>query len=320
MKTLIIENAPEKVAHEIQSEIGPMYQQAVSLCERAQEIQVTQEEDKKGMSLAKESRLALRKLRTTAVNKCKELKSDSLAYGRAIDAARRQVEGLFKPAEDHLLMQETFAERMEVERAKKCRAEREAVLVKAGGNPDFYAQLEKMPDSEFKALIEVVEVKTALQKAEAEEAERLGKEAAEKERLERERLAAENAKLRAEAIERDRLAAIERTKAQAEQRERERIAEKQRAEQQAIIDEERRKREALEAKERAEQVRIEAETKAKEEAEKAAANAPAVERLKALKISVFDERFRGFSDEVNNKLNMVRHNWNVGIQNIIENL
>lgn len=318
MKSLIIENAPEKVAHEIQTEIGPMYQQAVSLCEQASEIQVTQEEDKKGMSLAKESRLALRKLRTTAVNKCKELKSDSLAYGRAIDAARRQVEGLFKPAEDHLLMQETFAERMEVERAKKCRAERETVLVKAGGNPDFYAQLEKMPDSEFKTLIKETEARVARQKAEAEEAERLAKEAAEKERLERERLAAENAKLRAEAIERDRLAAIERTKAQAEQRERERIAERLRAEQQAIIDEERSKRESLESEQRAEQARIEAETKAKEEAEKAAANAPEIERLKALKISVFDERFRGFSDKANNRLSMIRINWNAGIQDIIE--
>jgi hypothetical protein len=316
MQTLIIENAPEKVASEIQAEIGPMYQKAVSLCGQAHEIQVTEEQDVSGMALAKESRLALRKLRTTAVKRCTELKADSLAYGRAIDAARRQVEGLFKPAEEHLLMQETFAERMEAESVKKCRAEREAALLKAGGNPDFYAQLEKIPDSEFKNLIEETEARAARQKAEFEERERLEKEAAEKDRLERQRLAKENARLKAEAEERERLAAIERAKLQVVERERQSIAERQ----QAALDEERRKREALEGKQRAEQAMAEAEAKAKEEAEKAAANAPTADRLNYLKFSVFDDKFKGFSDDVRSKLNALRHQWNNGIQNIIDNL
>jgi hypothetical protein len=64
----------------------------------------------------------------------------------------------------------------------------------------------------------------------------------------------------------------------------------------------------------------EAEAKAKEEAEKAAANAPTADRLNYLKFSVFDDKFKGFSDDVRSKLNALRHQWNNGIQNIIDNL
>jgi hypothetical protein len=302
MKNLIIENAPEKVAHQIQAEVGPMYAQASGLCAQAYDIQVSDEKDTQGMNAAKASRLTLRKLRTTAVKKCAELKSDSLAYGRAIDAARRQVEDLFKPAEDHLLMQETYAQRIEVERAMKCRAEREAVLVGAGGDPGIYAQLEKMPDSEFAALIEQVKERVAKIKADAEERERIEKEAAQRDQLERLRLAEENAMLKAEAAER------------------ERIAEKQRAQQQAIIDEERSRREELEAKQRAEQARADAEAKAKADAEKDAANAPLKQRLAALKMSPLQDKFTSFPLEIGCKIQRLITGWNNEIQIIINDM
>lgn len=281
MKTLII-NAPEKVAHQIQKEIGPLYSQAQSMCAQANEIQVSDEQDANGMKLARESRLALRKLRVDAVNKCKDLKADALATGKAIDETRRMVEDLFKPTEEHLMLQETFAERAQKERVEARRREREQLIVDSGGNPWDHNGFADMADSVFGALIEGIKHEVSRRKAEAEENKRRIKEMEERDRIERKRLAEENARLRAEAIEREKLAAIKRTKDQAEQRERERIAEKRRAAQQAIIDEERRKREALEDQQRKEQARIQAEAKVKEDEERARRNAPIKDKLEAL--------------------------------------
>lgn len=316
MKTLTI-NAPEKVANQIQREIGPLYNQAQSLCSQAFEIEVKEESDMRTQLLAKESRLALRKLRTTATNKCKELKADALATGRAIDETRRMVEDLFKPAEEHLMLQETYAERMQKDRAEARRREREQLIINAGGNPWDHNGFADMADSVFGSLIEGIKHEVSRRKAEAEENARRIKEQEERERLERKRLAEENERLRAEAIERERLAAIERTKAQAEQRERERIAEKQRAQQQAIIDEERRKREALEAQQRA-------EAKAKEDAERARLNAPLKDKLKALKMDPNDsqyeflkQKFIPYQSEI--FIDAIE-NWNEAIEEIIQYL
>jgi hypothetical protein len=231
MNTLTI-NAPEKVAHQIQTEIGPLYSQAQSMCAQANEIQVSDEQDTNGMKLARESRLALRKLRVDAVNKCKDLKADAIATGKAIDETRRMVEDLFKPTEEHLMLQETFAERAQKDRAEARHREREQLIFAAGGNPLDHRGFADMADSVFGALIEGIKHEVARRKAEQEENAKRIKEMEERDRIERKRLAEENARLRAEAIEREKLAAIERTKAQAEQRERERIAEKQRAAQQ----------------------------------------------------------------------------------------
>ena len=287
------------------------------MCAQANEIQVSDEQDTNGMKLARESRLALRKLRVDAVNKCKDLKADAIATGKAIDETRRMVEDLFKPTEEHLMLQETFAERAQKDRAEARHREREQLIFAAGGNPLDHRGFSDMADSVFGALIEGIKHEVARRKAEQEENAKRIKEMEERDRIERKRLAEENARLRAEAIEREKLAAIERTKAQAEQRERERIAEKQRAAQQAIIDEERRKREALEAQQRA-------EAKAKKEAERAKANAPLNEKLESLKMKTFTES----NNEIMNELpeGLDEHfvhaidAWNNSIDNIIENL
>ena len=308
MKTLTID-APEKVAHQIQTEIGPLYNQAQSLCSQAFEIEVKEESDMRTQSLAREARLALRKLRTTAVNKCKEHKADALTTCRAIDETRRMVEDLFKPAEEHLMLQETYAERMQKERAEARRREREQLIVDAGGNPWDHNGFSEMADSVFGSLIEGIKREVARRKAEAEENAKRIKEQEARDRLERQRLAEENARLKAEAEQRERLAAIERTKLQAVERERQRIAERQ----QAALDEERRKREALEAKQRAEQARAEAEAKAK-------ANAPVADKLKALKKSIFNPEFDNLPEDTHRQLATLIDVWNRGIDRIIQTL
>lgn len=82
---------------------------------------VTQIEE---MKQAREGRLALKNVRVAADKKRKELKAESLNYGRAVQSAYNLIEYKIKKIEDHLLEQEKFVERKEAERIAKLKAER----------------------------------------------------------------------------------------------------------------------------------------------------------------------------------------------------
>lgn len=296
MSELQIEGPPQ-VTERLMAEIGPMHSRAVNLCAQAFKINVTEEHDSKGMKLARESRLALRKLRTTAVNKCKDLKADALATGRAIDQTRRTIEDLFNPAEAHLLNMETFAERKQAERAEARRREREQAIIQAGGSTWDHAGFEDIADSEFHALIEGIKHEVARKKAEAEENQRRIEEQRLKEEAEAKRIREENTRLKAEAEERDRKAAEERRQ-QEEQLESERQA-------RLKAEEENRKAKAA----------AEAEARAKARAEEIRRNAPVVDKLKALRMDSFD--YNNFPEDIHRQLETLVDVWNRGIDRII---
>lgn len=298
MSTLKI-TGPEKVTQKLMAEIGPMHSKAVDLCKQAYTITVSDEDDVKKMKLARESRLALRKLRTSSVNRCKEIKSDALAECKAIDETRRIIEGLFQPAEQHLLYQETFADRKRQERAEARRREREQLILSAGGIADDYKGFDELADSEFQALIEGIKSKVAKEKAEAEENQRRIEEQRLKDEAEAKRIREENARLKSEAQERERKAAEERNQQQA----------KLEAERQARLKAEEENRKAKEA--------AEAESAAKEKAERDKLNAPIAERLKMLFIQ---PDMSGLPVKIQFKINHAVDKYNSEIQAIINSL
>lgn len=310
MNELIIK-APENVERQIRSEIGPMYTQAVTICQDAYKLEVTDEDDKDGQTSARVSRMTLRRLRIDAVNKCKELKADALATGKAIDETRRKIEDLFKPAEDHLLMQETFAERMAAERAKARQAERESAITQVGGNPLDYRGFADMADSQFSALIEGIKHEVARRKAQEEEDRKRIQEQEEKDKLERNRLAEENARLKAEAEQREAEAAKERSKARMEQMQRD-----------AELRAERAKIQEIEAAKRKADADAKAKAEAEAQAERDKLNAPIKEKLEELikHNADFEDITSQLSVAHQRTLSEAIRSWNYEIGQIIKRL
>lgn len=260
----------------IRAAFETMFSQADEWVARARSITVTSIDQKREMKLARESRLALKEIRVKAEHARKRLKEDSTRRGKAIDGIANVLKALIEPIEEHLLEQETFAERAEEARVDALREARSEALRAYGADPSVYANLGATSDETWAQTLESARMAhearlEAARQAEAVrvEAERLAAERretarqeavrAEAERVERERAQAEeNARLKAERIAADQAAAAER-KAAAEEKAK------------------------AEAKARAEREAAEAETrKAREAAEKAAAEL-AAEREAAAK-------------------------------------
>jgi hypothetical protein len=206
------------------------------------------------MAEAKEKRLALKKIRTGVENTRKDLKSEYLRKGDAIQAVANYIKEEIEPAEEYLELQEKFAEIKQAERAAKIKSERIEKLMQYTDNISMY-NLDNLEDETFEFLLTKVKKeyddKVTAEKAEAE---LLAKE--EKERIaEQERIVEENARLRKQAEEKEVALAVER---------------KKEADRQAKIDAERQKElDAERAKvevERAKIAAIEAEQRKKDEA------------------------------------------------------
>jgi len=273
-----------------------MFNQVDEWAARAQAIVVTSEDQRHEMKMARESRLALREIRVKADHARKKLKEDSLRTGRAIDGIANVLKALIEPLEEHLLVQETFAERAESGRRNALREARTSALVALGADAAVFGDLATMTleqwsstqamalaarDAKVEAArhVEAVRLEAIRIEAGKRDDERIAAVRAEAERVERERVAREeNERLRAEAAERDRAAKVERERVDAERaaerakakaevdvakREAERALERLEAEATAgrrLLAE----RDAEIAKERAERERIELEAKAAE--------------------------------------------------------
>ena len=241
-------------------------------------IVVSSETETELMTEAREKRLILKKARTTVENKRKELKSDIVKQGRAIDAVARYVKEEIQPAEEYLQLQEDFVKIKKEKEAAKLKAERIEKLSKYSEDISLY-NLDDMSDEKFESLYDSVK-KEYENKVEAQkEAERirLAEEEAERKRIEEQ--AKENARLKAEAEIREKQIEAER-KAEAERLAKvEAEREKERREQLAKLEAERKKREAVEQEQRE---KAEAERKAKlqkEEEDRQALLAPDKEKL-----------------------------------------
>lgn len=289
-------------AKQLLDAFGAPFEEAGAILASYQLIKVANEDDLTTMAEARDKRLALKKVRTGVENKRKELKSDIVKAGKAIDSVAKYVKDTIEPAEAYLETQEKFAEIKAAERASKKRADRIEQLSKLTDDISLY-NFEAMTDDQFNKLLADLKAQQ-LAKLEADkkaEEDRLASIVAERKR--RAEIEAENARLKKEADERaaeieaerkvaakaqaklqaehDKKLAYERAQAQAELKRLADEAEKKLSAERAVANAERQKREALEAGQRA-QVELEARKKSEaEESDRKALLAPDKEKIVA---------------------------------------
>ena len=194
-------NGMEKTAAEqLLSSYGVPFVEAGKLIEQGRQIVVSDESDTENMALARTTRLALRSQRIAIEKKHDELKADSLAYGKAVDLVQRVALEQIKPVEEHLQLQEKFAEVQQEKRRQERINERTAKLAQYVDDVSVY-NYGDMGDDAFALLIDQVrdakEKREAEEKAAAEKAEQERREREEADKLAREKAEAELADERA---------------------------------------------------------------------------------------------------------------------------
>lgn len=193
-------NLAEGNAKQLIQAFGAPFIEAGEIIQNYQEIVVTDESQTDTMKLAGEKRKALKRVRTGVENKRKELKSDYLKTGKAIDNVAKYIKSHIEPAEKHLELQEKYIELKAKAKAEKLKAERAKLLLEVDTNPELY-NLDKIDDETFDAVLakskKLFELKKEHEKREAEEK----RKAEEAQKAEQERLRIENEKLQAERAE-----------------------------------------------------------------------------------------------------------------------
>lgn len=232
------------------------FEQAQDWKDRAESLVVTDVSQTREMKMAREARLALREIRINADKVRKELKEDSLRYGRAVQAVYNVIENAITPIEKHLEQQEKYKEIQEMKQREALRIEREELAKDVREYMIANINLGEITQEDFDNLLSGARLqkKAAIEAAQRAELERIEREKAAE--AERERLRIENERLEAE-----------RMKLIDEQRKANMAAAKARKE-----------AEAKAAAERAERERLEAELREKKEAEERAE----AERLAAI--------------------------------------
>lgn len=277
----------------IKEKFLPFFEQAEIWKEKAQQLIVTDETQVNEMKMARTARLALKEIRVNADKTRKQLKEDSLRYGKAVQGVYNIIEYLIVPIEKYLQEQEDFIAISEAKRKAEIKAKREIELQPFAEFVPFGLNLGEMSEEDYSKLLNGAKLQLQA-KIDAEvkaESERIAKEKAEA--IERERIRIENEKLKAEAQKIERQLAEERAKAESERKELEEKARKEKAAAEAKLKAEREAKEKLEAelkakKEAEEKLKIEseakaaAELKAKQQAEKKAKAAPDKVKLSQL--------------------------------------
>lgn len=274
----------------------PIFDKARALVAESAEIVVTDATQVSAMKAAKAHRIVLKNHRVACDKLRRELKEDSLNYGRAVQSAYNVIASIIEPEEARLEEAEKFAERAEAARQEGLRKSRTEALSPYAIDASIYP-LGTMTDAAFGQLLEGTRLahEARIEAAKKAEEDRVAREKADAE--ERARVKAENEKLRAEQEKAHREHEAEKARLIAEQREREEHARKELEASEAAAKAEREKaaaeiRKANEARAAAEaKVKAEAEAKAKAEraaalvAKKAAA-APDAEKIHALAVSI----------------------------------
>lgn len=244
-------------------------------------LQVKGVNDKDGYASCRSARLEVKEKRVGIEHRRKELKAQSLEFGRKVDAEAKRISEPLEEIEAHLKSQEEIVENEEkrlkelAETQRRERMEKRMADLHAIKVSFLPSAVESLSDEDFAALLQVEteKYKAALQAA-ADEAERVRK-------LEAER-AEQAAKIRAQEEETRRLQAELLAKQQAE------IAEKNRQLQEAAQREQDEKVKA--AREQAERERAEAQRIAAERAEKAKQEAAAIARELEAQARIADQK------------------------------
>lgn len=207
----VINNAgvEQSTANMLQTAFIPFFDQANEWKTKAESLVVTDISQTREMQMARQARLALKDIRVQADKKRKELKEDSLRYGKAVQGVYNVIEYLIAPIEKHLEDQEKFAERQEERRIAVLQEERLAMLQPYLEFVPYATNYGALTDDAWQKMYTGAKLQHEA-KIEAErkaEAERIAREKAEAE--ERERIRQENERLKAEAskAEAERIAA-----------------------------------------------------------------------------------------------------------------
>jgi hypothetical protein len=234
-----------EIAKDLTNKFIEFLEQADEWKQRAESLVVTSVDQVEEMKMAREARLALRQIRINADKTRKDLKEDSLRYGRAVQSVYNVIESSISPIEAHLENQEKFKEREEARQRDILRNEREALAADYRDYIPYGIDLGTLTQLDWDRLYAgaLLQSAAAIQAAEAAEAERIAKELeAEKER---ERLRIENEKLKAEAAEKEKERQAELDRLEVEMRKANIAAAKAKKEAEQKAEEERKERERL---------------------------------------------------------------------------
>ncbi len=214
LKLVIKENNLElDSAKLLVSSFEPLLQEAKKWAERVANINVTDASQTREMKLARETRLALRRIRIDTEDKRKSLKENSLRYSRALDGAANIIKFLVVPLEEKLEAQEKFVELQEKKRKDELKQTRLMLLAPFGTDTSFYS-LDEMPETVFQQLLTGEQASAEKKKAEAQRIENERIESERQKALAIEATRVENEKLKAEAQRREVAARLEREMAQ----------------------------------------------------------------------------------------------------------
>lgn len=227
LEIILADLKPGESSSELVTELYPQFQSFLATADewlvKAKTIKVTDASQLTEMKLAKESRLAIKRVRCQVEERRKALKEDSLQRGRAIDFVATVIKRRLEPVEAYLLEQEEFAAREEAKRRATVQQERMRLL---GQFLDLNLvngpALVDMTAEAFGAYL--AQSKQAWEQGQAEQ--RRMREQAENERKvkeqEAQRLREENARLRREQQEREQqLAIVRRNEAELKRRDEE---------------------------------------------------------------------------------------------------
>lgn len=252
IKTIEESGLEKNTAQMLKDKFVPFFDAADQWKKKADELIVTDENQIELIKGAREARLALRDIRVGADKTRKELKEDSLRYGKAVQGLYNIIEYLIVPIEKHLQDQEDFPRIQAEKRLNDLREKRNEEARNLSEFIPANLDLGILTEEDFSRLISGAKLQKQKQEEEIEaariEAQRLENERIERERIEaeeREKQRLENIRLKEEA---DKMAAemkIERERAEAERKKREEEIERERAKAQ-------KEREAIEAKARKE--------------------------------------------------------------------
>jgi len=216
---------------------APYFKEAESLLQTAGSIKVDNEQDVTQMAKARETRIALVKVRTGANKKREELKADALRYGNAVQGMFNILKMAIEPTEERLEQEERYAEIKKTERQLNLRIDRMEELspyamfaptgidlglledeqyqkILTGARLQYEADVKAKREAEAKR---IEEENKAEQIRKEQEAKRKQEEEARKKELEEAKLKAREAELKAQAEAKARQA----EKAQAEKEKKE---------------------------------------------------------------------------------------------------
>ncbi len=259
----------------------PFFEQAEEWKRKAEALVVTDATQVHDMKMARTARLALKEIRVNADKKRKELKEDSLRYGKAVQGVYNVIEFLIAPIEKHLQEQEDFVAIAEAKRKAELKASREMEIQPFAEFVALGLNFGEMTDEDYAKTLNgaKLQLQAKIEAEQKSEAEKIAKEKAEAE--ERERIRIENKRLKAEAEAKEKQLAEERAKAEAERKELEEKARKEKAAAEAKLkaEAEAKERQLAEERAKAEAERKAIEEKARKEKEEAEKKAQ-VERAK----------------------------------------